>query len=85
MGVYYGEWTVSRINEEVYKPDVNLKRLNEVISRMPGHEFRKRRVKLDMFYSEVMADADPDRGIDFLNLFLILAQYNVLKNREGLE
>jgi hypothetical protein len=88
MRIYNGEWTLYSILEQVSQPqtkDIDLKKLNEIVSRIPTHEIRKRRKKMDMFFEEVLVDADPNRGINFVNLLQILAQYNVLKNRDGLE
>jgi hypothetical protein len=39
---------------------------------------------MDLFYTEILMSADPDRGVSFLSVLRILAQYNIVKDETGL-
>jgi hypothetical protein len=99
MRIYDGDWTVRRILEKCQldhkdprsfrspqlMPGVDLAKLKRALSKLAVREIQKRRAKMDLFYSEVLMDADQDRGIALVNLLRILAQHNVLKDQNDLQ
>ncbi|KAI9722379.1 MAG: hypothetical protein M1812_001851 [Candelaria pacifica] len=96
MRIYEGEHSVlsilgdcsvdSRASE--VSPDnfegVNLKLLSQRLSKIPVHEIRRRRRRMNLFYEEVLVSADLDRGISFTSVIMILAHYNVISDNKSL-
>lgn len=100
MQIYHGDFTVGRILEDcrseqltgrglsTKKPrmveGVDLDRLNQRISEIPVHEIRRRRQRLNIFYEEILVSADPERGISFTSVLMILAHYKVINDNKSL-
>ncbi|KAI9800334.1 MAG: hypothetical protein M1825_004104 [Sarcosagium campestre] len=63
---------------------IDLRKLAHRISQIPVLEVRKRRQRLKLFYEEVMVSADPERGISFTSVLMILAHYNVISDNKSL-
>lgn len=63
---------------------IDLKKLNEKLSYLPVEEVRQRRIRRNMFCEEVLVSADPDRGIAFTALLMILAQHKVINDNKSL-
>ena len=98
MRIYDGDFTVRRLIEhcsvsrpiselpidgrEVY--DIDIKKLNERMAELPLDEIRRRRARMNIFYEEVLVSADPDRGIAFNSLLMILAHYKVINDNRSL-
>jgi len=64
--------------------EIDLKKLNEKLSHLPVEEIRQRRIRRNMFCEEVLVSADPDRGIAFTALLMILAQHKVINDNKSL-
>jgi voltage-dependent calcium channel len=64
---------------------IDLKALNERIARIDGKRVRERRRTYNIFYQEVMVSADPDRGIAFTTVLMILAHYKVISDNKSLK
>ena len=63
---------------------VDLRKLNERVASIPTQEVRRRRRKLNVFYEEVMVSADPEHGISFTSVLMILSHYNVITDTKSL-
>jgi hypothetical protein len=69
-----------------YEPrQIDLAKLNAKLNEIPVQEIRKRRVRMNTFYEEVLVSADPDRGIAFSALLMILAHYKVINDNRSLK
>lgn len=64
--------------------EIDLALLNAKLANLPVGEIRQRRTRLNVFYQEVMLSADPDRGIAFTQLLMILAHYKVTNDDKSL-
>lgn len=100
MRIYDGDFTVRAIMEDcILKPtrasalpvdgtgeadEIDLERLNERLADLPIEEIRRRRTRMNTFYEEVLVSADPDRGISFNALLMILAHYKVIEDNKSL-
>jgi hypothetical protein len=62
---------------------IDLKALNERISRIDAKKVRERRRIYNIFYQEVMVFADPDCGIAFTIVLMILAHYKVINDNKS--
>jgi len=62
-----------------------LAKLNERLAKLPIKEIRKRRDRMNKFYEEVLVSSDPDRGIRFNDLLMILAHYKVINDNKSLK
>lgn len=98
MRIYDGEFTIGRIMDKwrkdewstgfsarrskTEKPD--LYRLQQILDEIPVKEIKERRTRMNMFYEEVLVSADPDRGISFNALLMILAHYKVINDNKSL-
>jgi len=101
MRIYDGDFTVRKIIEdcsvsrrvselpvEEYGPrhgEIDLAKLNERLAKLPIKEIRKRRDRMNKFYEEVLVSSDPDRGIRFNDLLMILAHYKVINDNKSLK
>ncbi|KAG5953359.1 hypothetical protein E4U53_005835 [Claviceps sorghi] len=65
--------------------DVNLDRLNQRLSRLDVAGIRERRRRFKIFFGEVLVSADPDKGIAFTDVLLILAHYNIINDNKSLK
>ena len=100
MRIYDGDFTVGRLIEECssaskrtselpvqgheQKPDIDLQKLNQRIAQLPIAEIRRRRARMNLFYEEVLVSADPDKGIAFNSLLMILAHHKVINDNKSL-
>lgn len=100
MRIYDGDFTVGRLVEECsttdrrmselpiqgreQKPEIDLARLNERLAALPVEQIRRRRQRMNTFYEEVLVSSDPDRGIQFTSLLMILAHYKVINDNKSL-
>ncbi|KAA8567394.1 hypothetical protein EYC84_010413 [Monilinia fructicola] len=64
---------------------VDLKALNERISKIDTARVRRDRARFNLFYEEVLVSADPDRGISFTTVLMVLAHYNVISDNKSLK
>ena len=65
--------------------DIDLDMLNKRLAEMPVEEIRRRRARMNTFYEEVIVSADPDRGVSFNALLMILAHYKVINDNKSLK
>jgi hypothetical protein len=100
MRIYDGDFTVGRLVEECsvatrrtselpiqgreQTPEIDLAKLNQRMSELPIAEIRRRRQRMNTFYEEVLVSSDPDRGIQFTSLLMILAHYKVINDNKSL-
>ncbi|KAI9677265.1 MAG: calcium channel protein [Trizodia sp. TS-e1964] len=100
MRIYDGEFTVARILDDCrldpsagkrsseagsgVVDGIDLAALRTRLSRIPVHEIRRRRARHTVFYEEVLVSADPERGISFTSVLMILAHYNVISDNKSL-
>ncbi|OBT57924.1 hypothetical protein VE04_03406 [Pseudogymnoascus sp. 24MN13] len=64
---------------------IDLKKLNDRIARIDGQKVRERRHLYNIFYEEVMVSADPELGISFTSVLMILAHYNIISDNKSLK
>ncbi|TFB03836.1 Calcium-channel protein cch1 [Trichoderma ghanense] len=64
--------------------DIDINRLNERLSHLDIKKIRKRRQRFNIFYEEVLVSADPDKGIAFTDVLMILAHYNIINDSKSL-
>ena len=100
MRIYDGDFTVGSLIEECStaprrvsglpvsaqkeKPEIDIKKLNRRLAELPIAEIRRRRQRMNTFYEEVIVSSDPDRGIQFTSLLMILAHYKVINDNKSL-
>lgn len=63
---------------------VDLQKLNERLAQIDVEAVRERRRRFNIFFEEVMVSADPDRGISFTTVLMILAHYNIISDSKSL-
>lgn len=63
---------------------IDIKRLNARLNEIDIAAVRERRRKYNIFYEEVMVSADPDKGISFTTVLMILAHYNIINDSKSL-
>jgi hypothetical protein len=101
MRIYDGDFTVNSIlrdctvgesntsalplDHEPARRQIDLAKLNARLAEMPIDEIRARRRRMNTFYEEVLVSADPDRGISFNALLMILAHYKVINESKSLK
>lgn len=64
--------------------NVSLHRLNRRLSEIDIKAVQERRRRYNIFYEEVMVSADPDKGISFTTVLMILAHYNIINDSKSL-
>ena len=96
MHIYDGDFTVRSLIEdcsiqpgEVAGPrrivaGIDLDLLNRRLNAIPVAEIRARKIQMEVFYQEILASADPTRGISFTACLMILAHYNVISDSKSL-
>lgn len=100
MRIYDGDFTVGRLIEECSttsrrasnldlsghgpSPEIDIGKLNRCLAELPIAEIRRRRSRMNRFYEEVLVSSDPDKGIQFTSLLLILAHYKVINDNKSL-
>ncbi|KAH8889525.1 ion transporter [Thozetella sp. PMI_491] len=67
-----------------YHTGVDLKKLNKRLAQIDTQKVRERRRRFNIFFEEVMVSADPDRGISFTTVLMILAHYNIINDSKSL-
>ncbi|KAK4551786.1 calcium channel protein [Recurvomyces mirabilis] len=101
MRIYDGDFTVRSLMEDckvipsggsalpldggpgTYEIDIDA--LNRRLRELPVDEIRRRRTRMNTFYEEVLVSADPDKGIPFNALLMILAHYKVISDNKSLK
>ncbi|KAI1503229.1 ion transporter [Biscogniauxia marginata] len=63
---------------------VDTKRLNERLRQIDVRKVQERRRRFNIFYEEVMVSADPDMGISFTTVLMIMAHYNIISDSKSL-
>ncbi|KAI0815719.1 Ion transport protein-domain-containing protein [Xylaria sp. FL0064] len=63
---------------------VDIQKLNERLALIDVEGVRERRRRYNIFYEEVMVSADPDRGISFTTVLMIMAHYNIISDSKSL-
>lgn len=64
--------------------NVDIKSLNRRLNEIDVLTVRERRRRYNLFYEEVMVAADPDKGISFTTVLMILAHYNIINDSKSL-
>ncbi|KAI4924587.1 hypothetical protein J4E85_007703 [Alternaria conjuncta] len=100
MRIYDCDFTVNRLIEECgvapgresnlpvsgREPtkEIDLDKLNRCLAQLPVAEIRRRRRRMNLFYEEVLVSSDPDRGVGFSSLLMILAHHKVINDNKSL-
>jgi hypothetical protein len=63
---------------------IDIQRLNDRLAMIDVGKVRERRRRYNIFYEEVMVSADPDRGISFTTVLMIMAHYNIISDSKSL-
>ena len=100
MRIYDPEDSIGSILEDVQRDDkmarhtsivsasaikeIDLARLNERLANLDVEKIRARRRRFNIFYGEVLVSADPDKGISFTSVLMILAHYNIINDSKSL-
>jgi hypothetical protein len=63
---------------------IDLDKLNARLRMIDGEKVRNQRRRYNTFYEEVLVSADPDRGISFTSVLMILAHYNIISDNKSL-
>jgi hypothetical protein len=63
---------------------IDLAKLTARLAHIDVNTIRERRRRFDIFFEEVMVSADPDRGISFTSVLMILAHYNIISDSKSL-
>ncbi|KAF2199227.1 calcium-channel protein CCH1 [Delitschia confertaspora ATCC 74209] len=99
MRIYDGDFSVRRLIEDCSAtkrrselpvqghepaPEIDIDKLNQRLAELPVAEIRRRRQRMNTFYEEVLVSSDPDRGIAFTSLLMILAHYKVINDNKSL-
>lgn len=100
MRIYDGDFTVGRLIEQCgvvprrasnlpvpgreATQEIDIISLNRCLSDLPIAEIRRRRQRMNTFYEEVLVSSDPDRGIQFTSLLMILAHHKVINDNKSL-
>ncbi|KFA51767.1 hypothetical protein S40293_05859 [Stachybotrys chartarum IBT 40293] len=64
---------------------IDINKLNERLARIDVNLIRQRRHRFNVFYDEVLVSADPDKGISFTNVLMILAHYKIITDSKSLK
>jgi hypothetical protein len=100
MRIYDGDFTVGRLIEQCSttprrasnlpvsghesSQEIDIISLNRCLADLPVAEIRRRRKRMNTFYEEVKTSSDPDRGIGFSSLLMILAHHKVINDNKSL-
>jgi hypothetical protein len=74
----------SIVSSSQFQTGVDLKKLNERLALIDVDKVRERRRRFNIFFEEVMVSADPERGISFTTVLMILAHYNIISDSKSL-
>ncbi|KAF4123347.1 voltage-dependent calcium channel [Geosmithia morbida] len=64
---------------------IDVNKLNQRLDQLDVVKIREKRRRFKIFYEEVLVSADPDRGITFTSVLMILAHYNIIKDSKSLK
>ncbi|KAF5020713.1 hypothetical protein F66182_7275 [Fusarium sp. NRRL 66182] len=64
---------------------IDLDKLNQRLRSIDTEKVRIQRRRFKTFYEEVLVSADPDRGISFTSVLMILAHYNIISDNKSLK
>lgn len=67
-----------------YNTGIDLQKLNERLAHIDVPSVRERRRRFNLFFEEVMVSADPDKGISFTTVLMIIAHYNIISDSKSL-
>lgn len=67
-----------------YSSSVDIAKLNKRLSQIDTTKVRERRRRFNIFFEEVLVSADPDRGISFTSVLMILSHYNIISDSKSL-
>jgi hypothetical protein len=100
MRIYDGDFTVGRLIEQCSTTprrasnlpvsgrepaqEIDIISLNRCLSDLPITQIRRRRKRMNLFYEEVLVSSDPDKGIQFTSLLMILAHHKVINDNKSL-
>ncbi|KAK5987704.1 Calcium-channel protein cch1 [Cladobotryum mycophilum] len=65
--------------------EVDINKLNQRLAHLDLKKIRERRHRFNIFYEEVLVGADPDKGIAFTDVLMILAHYNIINDSKSLK
>ncbi|KAF2857987.1 hypothetical protein K470DRAFT_260270 [Piedraia hortae CBS 480.64] len=101
MRIYDGDFTLRALREDcaVSPPrgsslglpgrqqsaDIDLAKLNRRLADLPIAKVRERRARKNLFYEDVLQQADREKGIAFGDLLLILAHYKIIDDTKSLK
>ncbi|KAK0628154.1 Ion transport protein-domain-containing protein [Bombardia bombarda] len=74
----------SIISSSQFQTGIDLKKLNQRLAKIDVAKVRERRRRFNIFFEEVMVSADPERGISFTTVLMILAHYNIISDSKSL-
>lgn len=74
----------SIVSKSQYQTGVDLQKLNQRLARIDVAKVRERRRRFNIFFEEVMVSADPERGISFTTVLMIMAHYNIINDSKSL-
>ena len=74
----------SIISKSQYQTGIDLAKLNKRLARLDVAKVRERRRRFNIFFEEVMVSADPERGISFTTVLMIMAHYNIINDSKSL-
>lgn len=74
----------SLVGQNRYHTGIDLEKLNRRLARIDVAKVRERRRRFNIFFEEVMVSADPERGISFTTVLMILAHYNIINDSKSL-
>lgn len=63
---------------------IDIHRLNARLARIDIQKVQERRRRFNIFCEEVMVSADPDRGISFTGVLMIMAHYKIISDSKSL-
>ncbi|RDW94337.1 calcium channel protein BcCCH1 [Coleophoma crateriformis] len=63
---------------------IDLKKLNARLAKIKPLAVQRARARYNLFFQEVMVSADPDHGISFTSVLMILAHYNIISDNKSL-
>ena len=67
-----------------HSDEVDIRQLKARLARIDVNRVRDRRRRFNIFYEEVRVSADPDRGISFTTVLMILAHYKIINDSKSL-
>ena len=65
--------------------DLDIGKLNNRLAQLDVTKIRERRRRFNIFYEEVLVSADPDKGITFTSVLMILAHYKIINDSKSLK